>query len=72
MYYWILYYSYLSPQQYPCADEIVEQLRPHIRNISYRSYYRHRRDAIDALSSILWGYTARESLEILQKTLPNL
>ena len=25
-YYWILYYSYLSPQQYRNADEIVEQL----------------------------------------------
>ncbi len=70
-YYWILYYSFLSPQQYHSAEEIVEQLRPHVRNISYRSYYRHRREAIDALSSILWGYTARESLDILQKTLPN-
>lgn len=29
-YYWLLYYSYLSPQQYKNADEIIELLRPHI------------------------------------------
>lgn len=67
IYYWILYYSFLSPQQYRNADEIVEQLRPHIRDISYRTYYRRRRDAIEALSSILWGYTSRDSIEIVQK-----
>lgn len=65
IYYWILYYSFLSPQQYRSADEIVEQLRPHIRDISYRTYYRRRKDAIDALSSILWGYTAKDCLELL-------
>lgn len=36
-FYWILYYSFLSPQQYRNADEIVDQLRPHIRDISYRT-----------------------------------
>lgn len=66
IYYWILYYSFLSPQQYRSADEIVEQLRPHIRDISYRTYYRRRRDAIDALSSILWGYTAKDSLDLIE------
>ena len=29
-YYWILYYSYLSPQQLQNTDEIIESLRPHI------------------------------------------
>ena len=55
IYYWILYYSYLSPQQYRSTEEIIEQLRPHIRDISYRTYFRKRQEAIDALSSILWG-----------------
>lgn len=31
-YYWLLYYSFLSPQQYRSADEIIEQLKPHIRD----------------------------------------
>ena len=42
-YYWILYYSYLSPQQLQNTDEIIENLRPHIANISHRTYYRKRR-----------------------------
>ncbi len=72
MYYWILYYSFLSPQQFHSAEEIVEQLRPHVRSISYRTYYRHRKEAIEALSSILWGFSSRESLELLNRTLPQL
>ena len=70
MYYWLLYYSFLSPQQYRSADEIIEQLKPHIRDISYRTYYRKRREAIDALSSILWGYSSKDSLQILERFFP--
>lgn len=53
-YYWILYYSYLSPQQLQNTDEIIERLVPHITNISKRTYYRKRPEAVQALSSILW------------------
>lgn len=69
-YYWLLYYSFLSPQQYRSADEIIEQLRPHIRDISYRTYYRRRQEAIDALSSILWGYSSKDSLNLLECFFP--
>ena len=34
--------SYLSPQQLQNTDEIIENLRPHIANISHRTYYRKR------------------------------
>ncbi len=70
IYYWVLYYTYLSPQQLRNVDEVVEQLRPHIRDISYRTYYRKRTQAVEALSSVLWGYTSQESMEILQKFFP--
>lgn len=70
-YFWILHYSFLSPQQYRNADEIVELLRPHIHDISYRTYYRRRKDAIEALSSILWGYTAKESIALLDSFFPD-
>lgn len=69
-YYWILYYSFLSPQALKNTDEILEKLEPHIDNISYRTYYRRRQAAIEALSSILWGYTARETMELLDKFFP--
>lgn len=71
-YYWLLYYSFLSPQQQQNVEEIIEKLHPHIRDISFRTYYRRRREAIEALSSVLWGYTSKDSLIILNKLESNL
>ena len=70
MYYWLLYYSYLSPQQYRNVDEFIEMLRPHITDISQRTFFRRRKDAINALSSILWGYTSKDSLNLLEQFFP--
>ena len=70
-YYWLLYYTFLSPQQLHNVEDIIEKLRPHIRDISRRTYYRKRQEAIDALSSILWGYTAKDSLAVLEEFFPN-
>lgn len=69
-YYWILYYSYLSPQELQNTDEIIEKLRPHITNISHRTYYRKRPEAIGALSTILWGYTSRDCISALNRFFP--
>lgn len=69
-YYWLLYYTFLSPQQLRNVDEIIEKLRPHIPDISYRTYYRKRREAIDSLGSILWGYTSQDSIGLLEKFFP--
>lgn len=69
-YYWILYYSFLSPQQYRNADEIVDQLRPHVHDISYRTYYRRRREAIEELSSVLWGFSSKDCIGILNAFFP--
>lgn len=70
MYYWILYYSFFSPQKHRNADEIIEQLRPHILDISYQTFYRRRKEAINALSSILWGYSSRECVNLLEEFFP--
>ena len=72
VYYWILYYSFLSPQKLKNVEEIIENLRPHIRDISFRTYYRKRREAIEALSSVLWGYTSKDSLDVLEQFFPDL
>ena len=69
-YYWILYYTYLSPQQYKNTEEIIELLQPHIQDISYRTYFRKRKEAIESLSSVLWGYTSRDSLNLLEQFFP--
>lgn len=69
-YYWILYYTFLSSQEPKGTNEIIEKLRPHISNISYRTYYRKRHAAIEALSTILWGFTAKETFDLLNKFFP--
>ena len=69
-YYWILYYAFLSPQELKNTEEIIEKLEPHISNISYRTYYRKRRAAVEALSTILWGFTAKETLAMLDQFFP--
>ena len=69
-YYWLLYYTYLSPQQLANTQEIIDKLEPHIRDISYRTYFRKRQMAIDALSSVLWGYSSKESLALMEKFVP--
>lgn len=70
-YYWVLYYSFITPQKLKNVDDIVEKLRPHMRDISYATYYRKRTEAIEALGSILWGYTSKESLDVLNSFFPD-
>lgn len=70
MFYWLLYYTYLSPQRLQNLDEIMEQLRPHMRDISVPTYYRKRKQAVEALSSILWGFTSQDCLKILDEFFP--
>ena len=64
--YWILYYSFIVPQKLQNTQQIIDKLSVHIGEISYRTYFRKRQDAIDALSSILWGYTSKDCMEVLE------
>lgn len=70
VYYWILYYTFFSPQQLRNTEDIIDQLRPHIKDISFRTYYRKRKEAIATLSSILWGYTSKDSADVLVRFFP--
>lgn len=70
IFYWLLYYTYLSPQRLQNVDEIMEQLRPYMRDISVPTYYRKRKQAVEALSSILWGFTSQDCLKILDEFFP--
>lgn len=70
IYYWVLYYAFLSPQQLEDVESILEKLQPHMHNISRRTYYLRRDAAIEALGSILWGYTSRDCIEVLEKFFP--
>ena len=70
IYYWLLYDTYLSPQQFRNTEEIIVQLQPYIRDISVPTYYRWKKKAVEMLSTILWGYTERESLQLLDEFFP--
>ena len=69
-FYWVLYYTYLSPQEVGSVLDIIEAIRPHVKYISYRTYYRYRREALEALSSVLWGYMSKDCVELLAHFLP--
>ena len=66
-YYWLLYYTYLSPGRMQNAEEVMEKLRAHVRDVSLRTYYRKRRAAIGALSDLLWGCPSKAGMEALEK-----
>ena len=55
-YYWLLYYTFLSPQQ-------LDNGRT--------TYYRKREQAVEALSSILWGYSSKDCLALLADFFPD-
>ena len=69
-FYWVLYYTYICPQKLKSVDEIIDNLRPHIRDISSTTYYRIREAAIDALSFILWGFSSQDTLGALEQFFP--
>jgi hypothetical protein len=70
-YYWILYYSFFSPHQSENADEIVKMLRPRMKRISYNTYYRKRKAAVNIYGSVIWGLIPKDYAEILEQFLPN-
>lgn len=58
--------NYLSTM-FSISDVMID-----ITNISKRTYYRKRPEAVQALSSILWGYTSKECIEMLDKFFPEI
>ena len=65
IYYWVLYYTYLSPQQLGSVDEIIDNLTAYIPDLAKATYYRRRNEAIQQLGRLLWGYTTKECEDIL-------
>jgi len=64
-FYWILYYAYLSPLKLNSVDEILDRIQMHIQHITRDTYFRYRRKAIKVFSSVLWGYTTKSEIGIL-------
>jgi len=63
--YWILYYTYFSPLKLRDVDEIIERVQMHIPYVTKDTYYRHRKKAIKIFSSVLWGFTTKSEIDVL-------
>ena len=54
-YYWVLYYTFLSPKQHENVEEIIDKLSLHMKKISRKTYYRKRQEAIEIYGSVFWN-----------------
>ena len=54
--YWVLYYTYLSSQEFGGVDEIVEKLSEMFRDFSRSTYYRRKNESIRRMGDLLWGF----------------
>ena len=69
-YYWILYYAFLSEHEPENVEEVIGSLREHFKDMSWDTFYRKRKEAVNCLSTLLWGYTTKDCLEITDRLLP--
>ena len=66
LYYWIIYYAYLSKDK--CSTtEIVGRVCAKLYHFSPKTYYVKKKQAIGYLSDILWGFTSKDSLLIINE-----
>lgn len=72
-YYWVLYYTYMTPHQLANISEVVNKLEPHLPQsvgINRSTYFRWRDSALKVVEGILWGYEddSRKLLEYYRDT----
>ena len=67
LYYWILYFSYLSPKPIKKIDDIINEIEKQGHPLSWKTYFRKRQEAIDTLSNILWGFASKECIHLLEQ-----
>ena len=64
-FYWNIYYTYLSPQKLNSIEEVIERIKSHVPYITRDTYYKQRKKAISTFSSVLWGFTDKGVINIL-------
>ncbi len=69
--YQILYLTYCSPQKARNREIIIASLSRVGFPISARTYHVYLKAAIKAIDRILWGYTARDCMNIVRQFLPD-
>lgn len=69
--YQILYLTYFTPQKFRNRDYILAALDRAGFPLSSTTYHVYLNAAIKAIDRILWGYTARDCIEIVRQFLPD-
>lgn len=69
--YMVLYETYFTERKPKNREEVIAQLERQGFLMSSPSYYNYLRQAIRAIDKILWGYTARDCMEIIKQFLPD-
>lgn len=68
--YQILYLTYFSPKKPVNREAILDKLDRQGFPMSMGTYHNYLNLAIHAIDRILWGYTARDCMEIIKQFLP--
>lgn len=69
--YQILYETYFTPSKPRRREDIIDKLDSMGFPMSIASYHNYLNAAIHAIDRILWGYTARDCIEIIKQFLPD-
>ena len=72
LYYHVLYQTYFTKSEPRNREFVILELDKLGYPMSSSSYYNYLGMAIRALDSILWGYTAREYMDIIDKFIPEM
>lgn len=68
--YQVLYLTYFSQKKLPNREAMLVELDRLGFPMSMRTYHSYLNMAIQAIDRILWGYTARDCMEIIKQFLP--
>lgn len=68
--YYVLFYTYFSPVKPRNRESILAELDKLDYPMSLVTYHNYLNMAIKAIDHILWGYTARDCLDIIADYLP--
>ena len=69
LYYWIIYYTYLSEKKCDNTDQILDLISQKMYYISWRTYFKKKKQAIELLGGILFGcskYVIKDVFELLK------
>ena len=67
LYYQVLYFNYFSAQEFHSQDAVLEALEQAGYPMCRKTMIEYRNHAVNLVSSFLWGYTARDTKEILDR-----